>query len=495
MLGLRINNYEVLSLIGEGGMGAVYLARHPFIGRQAAIKVLRPELARDPALVTRFMNEARAANAIRHPNLIDIIDVGLLPDGTPYLMMEYLEGESLGARLARQPPLPVRHAVDLACQAANALGAAHAQGIVHRDLKPDNLFLVPEPTAKHGLHLKVLDFGIAKLTGGMRNTPKTSTGVILGTPIYMSPEQCRGIPDAVDYPSDIYSLGVILFHMVCGGPPFVSDGVGELIAMHMFSEPPKPAGLAPDLPPRLEAVILRALAKTPDTRFSTMAELETALRAVEPTGADGKPAPGAGAPKPSRRPPSQESDQARAGRRVPASGRAKDSQYDKTKTVRRRSHSAVAIGACLLVAAAAVAGVVIARARRAPAARKPPASVVAKAPPATVPPPAPAPTRPTTISVSVATSPAGADVINTQDGQLLGLTPYQASFPRGKGTLQIVVEKAGYRPQPKTLSLAEDNALDLILIKEPDVGATERVRTKTKTSVKPKLDPDAMRKL
>ena len=147
LIGERINNYEIVSLLGEGGMGAVYLAEHPFMGRKAAIKVLRRELAEDSGLVERFMNEARAANAIRHPNIIDIIDVGLLPSGIPYLMMEFLEGESLAKRIERQRADAVAEAVDVAAQTASALAAAHAKGIVHRDLKPDNLFLIPDARA------------------------------------------------------------------------------------------------------------------------------------------------------------------------------------------------------------------------------------------------------------------------------------------------------------------------------------------------------------
>ena len=145
MIGLRLNNYEIMSVIGEGGMGTVYLARHTFTGRKAAVKLLHPQLAQDQVLVKRFMNEARATAAIGHPNIIDIIDVGILPDGhTPYLMMELLQGESLGKRLQRQRPLPIHEAIEIACQTASALSAAHACDIVHRDLKPDNLFLVPD---------------------------------------------------------------------------------------------------------------------------------------------------------------------------------------------------------------------------------------------------------------------------------------------------------------------------------------------------------------
>ena len=200
MIGKHINNYEVVSLLGEGGMGTVYLALHPIMGRKAAIKVLKPELARDQSLVTRFFNEARAANAIRHPNIIDIIDVGMLPDdNVPYMLMEFLEGESLSTRLERIRPLDVNAAVEIACQTASALAAAHSKGIVHRDLKPDNLFLVPDEMVGTGERVKVLDFGIAKLRDDMRGSSmKTRTGAIMGTAAYMSPEQCQGLIEKID---------------------------------------------------------------------------------------------------------------------------------------------------------------------------------------------------------------------------------------------------------------------------------------------------------
>ena len=280
MIGKHINNYEVVSLLGEGGMGTVYLALHPIMGRKAAIKVLKPELARDESLVVRFFNEARAANAIRHPNIIDIIDVGLLPeDNVPYMLMEFLEGESLATRLDRVRPLEVSAAVEIASQTASALAAAHSKGIVHRDLKPDNLFLVPDEMVGTGERVKVLDFGIAKLRDDMRGSSmKTRTGAIMGTASYMSPEQCQGLLDKLDHRTDIYALGIILYEMLCGGPPFVSEGFGDLIIMHVMKEPVPPQHKNPSIPSEVSAAILRALAKSPDDRFQSMLEFQNALR-------------------------------------------------------------------------------------------------------------------------------------------------------------------------------------------------------------------------
>jgi serine/threonine-protein kinase len=278
MVGQRVNNFQILRMLGEGGMGAVYEAVHPTLRKRVAIKVLRPELAVDGAVVQRFFNEARAASSIRHPNIIEVIDLGQLPDGVPYLMMELLEGESLAQLLAREGPLAIERAVDLALQAARALAAAHCKGIVHRDLKPDNLFLIPDPASPGHQLVKVLDFGIAKLLGDLSATSvDTVAGTVFGTPPYMSPEQCRGKAAALDQRSDVYSLGIILYEMLCGKPPFSGDGLGDVMMMHLTAEPLPAGRLRPDLPPALEEVISTALAKQPVDRFATMSELSAAL--------------------------------------------------------------------------------------------------------------------------------------------------------------------------------------------------------------------------
>jgi serine/threonine-protein kinase len=281
VIGLRVNNYEIVSLLGEGGMGAVYLAEHPVMGRKAAVKFLRRELAEDKTLVARFINEARAANAIRHPNIIDIIDVGTLsPQGQPYMMMEFLEGESLAKRISRTVTLSPAEAVEVTVQTASALGAAHAKGIVHRDLKPDNLFLVPDEMDASRERVKVLDFGIAKLRGEIGSgSVKTHAGSIMGTPPYMSPEQCRGITEEIDHRTDVYALGIILYEMLTGAPPFMSAGFGEVLMMHLTVPPPPPRAKNPAIPAHVEAAILRALAKGRDERMPSMAEFQAVLRA------------------------------------------------------------------------------------------------------------------------------------------------------------------------------------------------------------------------
>jgi eukaryotic-like serine/threonine-protein kinase len=281
VIGQRINNYEIVSLLGEGGMGSVYLATHPFMGRKAAVKVLRRELVEDRGLVERFMNEARAANAIHHPNIIDIIDVGLLPSGVPYLMMEFLEGDTLARRIQDCGTLEAAEAIDLAVQTAAALGAAHKKGIVHRDLKPENLFLVPDETRPHGVRVKVLDFGIAKLRGELAgNSAKTQNGALMGTPPYMSPEQCRGLIDEIDERTDIYAMGIIIYQMLLGAPPFVSAGWGDVVLMHLTQAPKAPRATNPQIAPALETAVLTALAKKREERYPTMGAMEAALRAA-----------------------------------------------------------------------------------------------------------------------------------------------------------------------------------------------------------------------
>jgi serine/threonine protein kinase len=269
------------ALLGEGGMGTVYLAEHTVMGWKAAIKVLRRSLADDKVLVRRFINEARIIKAVRHPNIVEIIDVGILPDGLPYLVMELLEGETVGARLHRSGRMTVEGALDIAGQTARALQAAHDKGIVHRDLKPDNLFLVRDPEDPTREKVKVLDFGIAKLhDDGGSASAHTRSGVLLGTPAYMSPEQCRGIAEAVDQRADIYALSVILHQMLAGRAPFVGAGTGDVLIMHVSVDPPSVAQDNPAVPRFVEAAILRGLAKLREDRFQSMTEFAAALEGV-----------------------------------------------------------------------------------------------------------------------------------------------------------------------------------------------------------------------
>jgi serine/threonine-protein kinase len=441
VIGERVNNYEVKSLLGEGGMGAVYLAQHPFMGRKAAVKVLRRELAQDRGLVERFMNEARAANAIHHPNIIDIIDVGQLPSGIPYLMMEFLEGESLARRIEREGRFPIDAAIDVAMQTASALQAAHSKEIVHRDLKPDNLFLVPDEGRPFGFRVKVLDFGIAKLRGELSGSgEKTQTGSVMGTPPYMSPEQCRGITEEIDHRTDIYALGIILYEMVVGRPPFMSTGWGEVVLMHVTKPPPPPRERNPAVSPQLEAIILKALAKQRDDRFATMAELQAALRVV--AGHSGSLPGTAGLTGPA-------SQMGRPSTTLKsAAGEVTPATFTEVRRPLWRQPPVVVIG----VLAAAGAAIAIGLGAGHPAALAPvvPATPIAAVTSVTpvAPEPKPAPPPPparSAVSVRVRSEPAGALVTDVASGSVLGTTPLEKRFDL-EHPLGIRLSKDGYAP-------------------------------------------------
>ena len=285
MIGETLGNYRILSRLGIGGMGAVYLGEHTLIGRKAAIKVLLPEFSHKQEIVERFFNEARAGTAIGHPGIVQIFDFGYHDDDSAYLVMELLVGEALNERLDRLGRLGEDDALRIARQCASALAAAHTAGIIHRDLKPANIFLTTDPEMEAGERAKILDFGIAKLTdSGAAGDLRTRTGSMLGTPAYMSPEQCRGA-GLVDHRADIYSLGCVIFRMVCGRPPFVADGVGELIANHLREPPPPLRSFAPAITPGFEAVVQRTLAKQAEARFSSMEELASVLQSLRHGGA------------------------------------------------------------------------------------------------------------------------------------------------------------------------------------------------------------------
>jgi serine/threonine-protein kinase len=239
MLPATIGPYRMLRRLGQGGMGAVYEAVHETIERRVAIKLLHPEYAQNPDVMARFFNEARAVNRIDHPGLVQVSDYGRLPDGVAYIVMEFLKGESLGSRIRNlDGALPLAQTLQLARQIADALTAAHEKGIVHRDLKPDNVMIVPDAVAPGGERTKLLDFGIAKLAEEAQpGRPRTRVDAVMGTPHYIAPEQCRKA-NAVDDKADVYSLGVMLYQMLCGRLPFDGEGAGEILAKHLYEQPP-----------------------------------------------------------------------------------------------------------------------------------------------------------------------------------------------------------------------------------------------------------------
>jgi serine/threonine protein kinase len=259
--------YRVEKQIGEGGMGVVYTISHAVLGKRMALKVLRGEMAKDADVVQRFMQEAQSATSIGHPNIIDISDFGRLPDGSVYFVMEFLDGESVSKMISRGGSIPMVTAIHTVRQIASALEAAHARGIVHRDLKPDNIYLVKQGNDDH--FVKVLDFGIAKVGGA--NSKLTRTGMIFGTPHYMSPEQAAG--QSVDNRTDIYALGVIMYEMFTGKVPFDGDTFMGILSKHMFEEPLPPSQVKGAGLGAIEDVILKALAKKQEARYQSMSEL------------------------------------------------------------------------------------------------------------------------------------------------------------------------------------------------------------------------------
>ena len=267
MLGRVLGNrYRVLSRLGEGGMGTVYLCEHAVLRRRFALKVLRADLAGDPELVERFRNEAIAASRIGQENVVDVVDFGAEEDGAHYYVMEALEGKSLGSLLRDSAPLSVVRALALLEQICRALGAAHARGVVHRDVKPENVFVVPRDGG--GEQAKVLDFGISHVPAAPGCQRLTRAGAIIGTPEYMAPEQATG--GVVDHRADVYGLGVLAFEMLTGTLPFQapSDIATLLAAQSQQPDPPSRRNAA--VPPEVDALVLRALAKLPEDRHPSM---------------------------------------------------------------------------------------------------------------------------------------------------------------------------------------------------------------------------------
>ncbi|MBX3185675.1 MAG: serine/threonine protein kinase [Labilithrix sp.] len=280
--------YQIVRVVGEGGMGRVYEARHLRLKeRRFAVKTLHADLARNNEIVARFMREAESASSLSHPNVVDVFDVHHLPDGTPYLVGEFLDGEELATYVEARGVLEPRMAAAMVRQVCRALSAAHAHGIVHRDMKPENIFVLRasiEAVARHEMPaptVKVLDFGISK-AGGAERTHLTRTGVIMGTPSYMAPEQARGIK--VDHRADIYSVGAVLYFALTGKRPFDAEDPTSTISMVLTQDPVRPRQIDPRIPEALELVVQRAMAKDPAERHQTMTELEKALGQFEEGG-------------------------------------------------------------------------------------------------------------------------------------------------------------------------------------------------------------------
>ena len=337
--GLQVGNYLFKGRLGRGGMGSVYRGEHVVIAKEVAIKVLHRRLADEPQIIDRFLIEARAASMIRHPNIVDVTDFGELPDGSPFFVMEFLDGPDLGREISRQGQLPLYRAVNILTQVARALHACHRLDVVHRDLKPENILLLrregqrdlvelpalqgaPLQVRKEGTWdlVKILDFGVARMhqmTAALdRETQER--GIVFGSPYYVSPEQARGEPG--DFRSDLYALGVIFFEMLTGCVPFDGETPEEILRMHNLQPVPSLSATRPDLdlPEEAEQLVARAMAKHPQERHRSAKEFLDELarcfgdviygrdinrflqvrRTRRPTQAFGTPAPSSAQPHP-----------------------------------------------------------------------------------------------------------------------------------------------------------------------------------------------------
>jgi serine/threonine protein kinase len=498
-VGQTIGNYMLTAKLGEGGMGVVYLAEHPVIGRKVAMKAIHPELLRNPEVVSRFVTEAKSVNQIGNDHIVDIHDFGTTTDGEFYFIMEFLQGDALVDRLKRSAPLAVERALAIAAQVADALGSSHQHGIIHRDLKPENIFLI---TKGHAVDfVKVLDFGLAKLTqGDDKVSHKTRTGSVMGTPYYMAPEQCEGKAN-IDHRADIYSLGVILFEMLTGKVPFGGEGYGEIIVKHITAAVPSPRAINPLLPRSIESIILRALAKAREDRFQTMDEFAAALLDPESYAATApaltprpahvastaiKDSQGAA---PDGRADSVVSGQVLFGnsntelgaRSVPlpstfrhAAGELTQEEADLETPARPRKKTAFIAA---VVGAVAIAGL----------------AVYFLTQQSSTDPPAPnqgttvvQPTTPKKVKLSFRSDPAGAAVLRKDTNEQLGITPFAVELPAEQTAVDFLFKKDSYGDKIESFIPAESGQLAVALtaISQP-AQEPSRPRAEAKPENKP----------
>jgi tRNA A-37 threonylcarbamoyl transferase component Bud32 len=481
-------------------MGEVFEGEHVLVGRRAAVKILLPELSSFEDVSGRFFNEARAVASIRHEGIVQLFDFGL-HEGSAFLVMEMLDGETLAERVRRRGRLPVGEAVAIARQVASAMAAAHAAGVVHRDLKPENIVLVrAEPNG--GTRAKVLDFGIAKLANGsLTGVSATRTGQILGTPAFMAPEQCHGASH-VDDRADIYALGCVIYFMLTGRPPFVSDGVGATIAAHLYLRPVKPSTYVDGIPANLEALILRFLAKSPEERPSSMGKVDELLAAIAAE-------TGAGTEEDDCeisivRDDVSVDEHEHAGEHAEIAFGSMGPAGESVAAPPPKRSTRLRLG----MAAAAVLGVAMVapstwRSRAASAeptaweTMRPVAPSFAGADVATTVAAEPTPAiladeGAGTITVRVVSRPAGAEVLRASDGRRLGVTPLNLVLPRGAESARLRVRRPGFVPESIDLPADRDGQVAVVLTPRMRLQAASALarRPKLHTPVKDgALDP------
>jgi serine/threonine-protein kinase len=464
------DRYRIVRLLGEGGMGQVFEAQHVNINKRFAIKLLRPEIVSNHEAVQRFRQEAWSASSIGHDNIIEIDDFATLPNGAVYLAMEFLAGQSLSERMKAGPPLEVADALDVFVQVCRGLSAAHEKGIIHRDMKPENVFL----SQKHGRTLvKILDFGIAKVSGAEGSHSLTRTGAIFGTPHYMSPEQALGKP--LDLRTDIYSVGVILYEVFTGRVPFEAESFMGILTKHITAVPARPSEIAPTVSAEIEAIILRAMAKDPAERYASMSELANDLslllegiapHLLVPPGS----APHAARPTPSglvrpSQPPFSTPATPVTATALPAAATLDD--VDTIPRTRSKTGVIAAALAVLVLGGAAAAFVLFRQAPPPPAAAAPAAPAARAVPaPAVARPAPPAPAAEARV-VIVDTEPPQARIF--KDGVEVGTTPEEVKVPAGSKAI-LVLKKDGYVEEMVTVDPALGHKVLVKLEKEHAAG-------------------------
>jgi serine/threonine-protein kinase len=303
--------YRIVRLLGTGGMGAVYEGENVRIRRKVAIKMLHLSVSTQADVVTRFEREAQASALVGSEHICEVLDFGVLADNTRYMVMEYLDGETLSSRIRRHGRLLPLQTIPLLLQILEALAAAHAAGIIHRDLKPDNVFILPQRSGQKDF-IKILDFGVSKFaqTGG-EEMNVTRAGAVVGTPYYMSPEQAKG-SSAIDARTDVYAIGVLLYQATTGQVPYQAETFNELLFKIVLEVAPPPQVYVPDIDPEFAGIILKAMAREPEHRFQSCAEFAAALQGFQAARSSALPAPPA-APPPNRAPATQVLDLAQMG--------------------------------------------------------------------------------------------------------------------------------------------------------------------------------------